>query len=231
MKIKYNILYFFICFCNNFDYIFGFNKILNNKLYKKSLQFNYLKNKDILMKENRTIECISNNRKNNIYFTGNLNDETCFHLSEMLLMLEHEAMTNQEFPNHINLHIQSNGGSVMPTLAVVDQINNLNIPVNTIIRGYAASAATLLTVIGNERYMYENSFMMIHGLQFNDVTVSNIIDVQDLNFNVNLIMSKLKKIYLNNSDINTYILDNMFEHDIWIDADTALKYGLIDKII
>jgi len=73
--------------------------------------------------------------------------------------------------------------------------------------------------------------MMIHGLKFNDVTVSNLLDVKDLNFNVNLIMSKLRKLYLNNSEIDSYILDEMFEHDIWMDAETALKYKLVDKII
>tara|TARA_B100001778_G_scaffold329781_1_gene331282 strand:- start:544 stop:1248 length:705 start_codon:yes stop_codon:yes gene_type:complete len=222
-----------LCFIDNFDKIYGFNIFTNNKIHKihKIHKSNTIKDRYSLMQINNQDNSINKYINNNIYFTGHLNDETCFHLSEILLKLEYQAMTNEHFPNHINLYIQSNGGSVMSTLAVVDQINNLHIPVNTIVRGYAASAATLLTIIGNERYIYKNSFMMIHGLKFNDVTVSNLLDVKDLNFNVNLIMSKLRKLYLNNSEIDSYILDEMFEHDIWMDAETALKYKLVDKII
>lgn len=220
MTFIFNLL----CFMYNFDKVNGFNILIHKP---KIL----IKSSKILMKENSSNKYTNKLINNNIYFTGHLNDETCFHLSEILLKLEHQAMTNQDFPNHINLYIQSNGGSVMSTLAVVDEIKNLNIPVNTIVRGYAASASTLLSVVGNERYIYKNSFMMIHGLQFNDVSVSNIVDVKDLNFNVDLIMSKLRKLYLNHSNISSYILDGMFEHDIWMDAETALKYNLVDKII
>ena len=220
MTFIFNLL----CFMYNFDKVNGFNILIHKP---KIL----IKSSKILMQENSSNKYTNKPINNNIYFTGHLNDETCFHLSEILLKLEYQAMTNQDFPNHINLYIQSNGGSVMSTLAVVDEIKNLNIPVNTIVRGYAASAATLLSVVGNERYIYKNSFMMIHGLQFNDVSVSNILDVKDLNFNVDLIMSKLRKLYLNHSNISSYILDGMFEHDIWMDAETALKYNLVDKII
>ena len=217
-----------LCFMYNFYNVNGLNIIIHNNIYKPKT---FIKCSNILMQETSSNKYINRQFNNNLYFTGHLNDETCFHLSETLLKLEYKAMTDQHFPNHINLYIQSNGGSVMSTLAVVDEIKNLNIPVNTIVRGYAASAATLLSVIGNERYIYKNSFMMIHGLQFNDVSVSNIVDVKDLNFNVDLIMSKIRKLYLNHSNISSYILDGMFEHDIWIDAETALKYNLVDKII
>ena len=225
-------IFYLLCFMSNFGKVDSLNILIHNKIHNKIHKPKLLtKSSNIFMSDNSTNEYINKQINNNIYFTGHLNDETCFHLSEILLKLEYEAMTNQHFPNHINLYIQSNGGSVMSTLAVVDQIKNLNIPVNTIVRGYAASAATLLSVVGNERYIYENSFMMIHGLQFNDISVSNIVDVKDLNFNIDLIMSKLKKLYLNHSNINSYILDGMFEHDIWMDAETALKYKLVDKII
>ena len=224
MRFIFNLL----CFMYNFYSVNGINILIHNKIYKPKLM---IKSSNILMQENSSNKYTNKLINNNIYFTGHLNDETCFHLSEILLKLEYQAMTNQDFPNHINLYIQSNGGSVMSTLAVVDEIKNLNIPVNTIVRGYAASAATLLSVVGNERYIYKNSFMMIHGLQFNDVSISNVVDVKDLNFNVDLIMSKLRKLYLNHSSINSYILDGMFEHDIWMDAETALKYNLVDKII
>ena len=51
------------------------------------------------------------------------------------------------------------------------------------------------------------------------------------------IVSQLKetkkciKCNLENSNLNNEILDELFNHDIWMNSLTALKYGLIDEII
>ena len=168
---------------------------------------------------------------NSIYFTGSLNDETCYKLSEALIHHKNQALTEQYYPNHINLYIQSPGGALLPTLALVDEIKNCEVPIHTYVRGYAASAATLLSVAGKQRYIYKNSIMMIHGLKLNDQTVSDVLDVKDLNYNVDLFMSIIKNIYLENSNMDKKTLETMFAHDIWIDSKNALEFGLVDKIL
>ena len=168
---------------------------------------------------------------NNIYFTGGLNEETCFKLTEALNAHKNMALTNQDYPNHINLYIQSPGGSLLPTLAVVDEIKNLGIPVHTYIRGYAASAATLLSVVGSQRYIYNHSIMMIHGVKIGDSSVSSLLDIKDLNTNVDVFMNIVKKIYLENTNIKENILENLFYHDIWMNSTLALEYGLVDEIL
>jgi ATP-dependent protease ClpP protease subunit len=44
-------------------------------------------------------------------------------------------------------------------------------------------------------------------------------------------MSIIRNIYLENSNLNNEILDELFNHDVWMNSLTALKYGLIDKIL
>ena len=168
---------------------------------------------------------------NNIYFTGQFNEETCFKLTQALISHKNMALTNQDYPNHINLYIQSPGGSLLPTLAVVDEILNLGIPVHTYVRGYAASAATLISVAGSQRFMYNHSVMMIHGLKLNDQTSSSLLDVKDLNSNVDVFMDIIKKIYLTYTNIDEKILDDYFYHDKWMNSTLALEYGLIDEIL
>jgi ATP-dependent Clp protease protease subunit len=168
---------------------------------------------------------------NNIYFTGSLNEETCFKLTEALINYKNLALTNQDFPNHINLYIQSPGGSLLPTLAVVDEIQNLGIPVHTYIRGYAASAATLLSVVGSRRFIYSHSLIMIHGVKISDSSVSTLLDIKDLNKNIDLFMNIIKEIYMENTNINEDILENLFYHDIWMNSSLALEYGLVDEIL
>ena len=183
--------------------------------------FNYLQ------KNSKT----NNYVNNNIYFTGGLTDESCFKLSEALINHKNQALTNEKYPPYINLYIQSPGGSLLPTLALVDEIKNLGVPVYTYIRGYAASAATLLSVSGSQRFMYKNSLAMIHGLKLNEHESSTLLDVKDLNANVDTFMNVIKNIYLENSNIDEKTLEHFFYHDLWINSTQALQYGLIDEII
>ena len=44
-------------------------------------------------------------------------------------------------------------------------------------------------------------------------------------------MNKVKNIYLENTKLNSSVLDNLLSSDIWLDAETCLAYGLVDKII
>jgi ATP-dependent Clp protease protease subunit len=174
----------------------------------------------------------NNNRiNNNIYFTGGLNDETCFKLTEALMHHRNQALSNDKYPPYINLFIQSPGGSLLPTLAVVDEIKNLGIPVYTYIRGYAASAATLLSVAGTQRFMYKHSLAMIHGVKLQEQEVTSLMDIKDLNANVDTFMNVVKDIYLENTSIDEHLLEYLFYHDLWMNSTQALEYGLVDEII
>ena len=174
----------------------------------------------------------TNNRvNNNIYFTGGLTDESCFKLTDALIHHKNLALTDDKYPPYINLYIQSPGGALLPTLAVVDEIKNLGVPVYTYIRGYAASAATLLSVAGSQRFMYNHSLAMIHGLKLNEQESSTLLDVKDLNANVDTFMNIIKNIYLENTNMDEETLENFFYHDLWMNSTQALDYGLIDEII
>lgn len=184
---------------------------------------------------NSSLKILQRNNKNkvdnNIYFTGGLTEETCFKLTELLLYHKNEALINDKYPPYINLYIQSPGGSLMSTLAVVDEIKNLGIPVYTYIRGYAASAATLLSVAGTRRYMYKYSLAMIHGVKLQEQEVSTLLDIKDLNTNVDTFMNIVKNIYLENTNMDEELLEHLFYHDLWINSTQSLEYGLVDEIV
>ena len=169
-------------------------------------------------------------RDNNFYLNGALNEESCLYLSQAIINYNN-LKDNDNESDHINLYIQSPGGSLLPTLGLVDEILNLDVPVYTYIKGYAASAATLISVIGKRRYMYKHSLMMIHSIKLGNTYPQNYLEVKDLNKNVDQFMAIIENIYLDNSNISKRDLYNMFQHDCWINAETALKYNLIDYII
>jgi ATP-dependent protease ClpP protease subunit len=49
--------------------------------------------------------------------------------------------------------------------------------------------------------------------------------------NLNKFMDTIRNTYLEKTKINKNELDNILEHDLWLNSDECLKYGLIDEII
>jgi ATP-dependent protease ClpP protease subunit len=195
----------------------NYNFFINKKLNKKDFE-NYHQSKTLLQS------------KSNIYFNGELNDESCFKLTEALMHHKNNLMTNSEHGNHINLYIQSPGGALLPTLAVVDEILRSEIPVYTYIRGYAASASTLISVAGHHRIMYNHSLMMIHSVRTHQ-EVNTYNEVKDIYENLDLFMKIVKDIYLENTNIDKKLLDELLLKDSWITSSRALELGLVDQII
>ena len=207
-----------IIFDNNENYKFQINK-----------QENLNNNQNDLDKQN-TI-AIAHKNKNNLFFTGTLTDETCTNINDALLNYKNKIFLSGDLDQHINLYIQSPGGSLMPTLALVDEIKNFPIPIYTYVRGYAASAATLLSVVGKKRFIYKHSIMMVHSIKYGGAEVNSLLDVKDLNDNTDLLMSIIKEIYLENTNLSSYQLNKMFMHDKWMNSKSALHYGLVDEIL
>lgn len=171
--------------------------------------------------------------RNNIYLYGGVSDESCNELKNKLNELEFNGnlfrLVYKTDPPPINLHIKSYGGSLMDTLYIVDLIESLNTPVNTYVDGYSASAASLISVVGDNRYMTENSMILIHQLYTGNE--GKYEELNDSMINAKNLMKKIKKIYLRHTNIQEDDLNEILKHDLWLDAETCLRYGLVDKII
>ena len=170
---------------------------------------------------------------NNIYFTGPVSTESCKMLSESLIKLNDKMVKfktiNGPGDEKINLHIQSPGGSIMNTFYIVDLIDGLETDVHTYVDGYAASAASLISVSGKKRFMTKNSLMLIH--QLSSGKEGKLDELDDEMKNLNLFMKMAKDIYISKTKINPEKLNSMLRHDIWLTSDECKNLGLIDEII
>ena len=168
-----------------------------------------------------------------LHFYGAVTEESCFQLTYALEELnkraKHQKVIYPQLTPTISLHIQSGGGSLMPTFYVCDTIKKIETPVDIYVDGFAASAASLMSVCGNNRYMTRNSAMLIH--QLTGATSGKFNELKDEMTNLNFFMNKVRNIYLENTKINSTVLDELLASDVWLDAETCLAYGLIDKII
>ena len=152
-------------------------------------------------------------KENSIYFYSGLNDESVFKLNSNLLYLSQTLKIGDE----IDLHIQSGGGSLLPSLSTVDLIRTLDIPVNTFIEGYAASAATLISVVGTKRFITKNSLMLIHQLKMG-TEYSKFNEIEDYYRNAETLMEIVRNIYLENTKLDKELLSDLLNKDLWLNS-------------
>jgi ATP-dependent protease ClpP protease subunit len=208
---------------------FNIQKIASTILLSSSLNIPLLEN-PIIYTRPTSVKVYDNN----IYFYGPITTESSRELDDALILLDKNSKifsTNFGInPPPINLHIQSEGGSLMSTFYVIDLINNLETPVYTYVDGYVASAGSLISVIGKKRYMTKNSFIMIHQLS-SSLGEGKFNDLDDNMDNLNKFMNTIRNIYLEKTKIDIDNLNNILEHDLWMNSKESLEYGLVDYVI
>jgi len=129
----------------------------------------------------------------------------------------------------IVLHINSPGGSAVDGILASDLIRSSIVPVLTVVEGECSSAATIMSVSGHKRSMMRNSVMLIH--QLSTQFWGSFANLQDEMANCELLMSKIIETYLVYTKIPKKQLSGILKHDLFFDAETCLKYKLIDRII
>ena len=233
------ILLFILQF--NFIYSLNIRNLAASLLLSSSM--NNLPLNNLVPLENINLVSLENTDKhisnikvldNNIYFYGPITDESCRELNDILITLDNNSkilsISLGVDPPPINLHIQSEGGSLMNTFYTIDLIKNLKTPVNTYVDGYAASAGSLISVMGKKRYMTKNSFIMIHQLS-SSLGEGKFNDLDDNMDNLNKFMNTIRNIYLTNTKIPMEKLNDILDHDLWMNSKECLEYGLVDEVL
>lgn len=160
-----------------------------------------------------------------ILLNGEINDQTANIIVSELLYLD--SISHDD----ISIYINSPGGSVNAGFAIYDTMNFIKSDVQTICLGIAASMAALLLSSGTKgkRYCLPNAEVMIHQPlggaegQATEIKIAaeHILKMKD----------KLNNILANNTNQNIKTIEHDTERDNFMEADEALEYGLIDKII
>lgn len=171
--------------------------------------------------------------ENKIYYYAGVNRESAAELNKKIGELQVRSFTmanNLDVePYPIHLHINSGGGSLISGIASMDTILRCKVPVYTYVDGFAASAATFLSVVGSKRYISRHSYMLIHQLSSN--FWGKYSEFQDAKQNLDLMMDTIKNVYKKYTKVPVKKLNEILKHDLMWDAETCLKYGLVDKII
>jgi ATP-dependent Clp protease protease subunit len=175
----------------------------------------------------RAFDIYSRLLKDNIIFLGGpINDDMANIIIAQLLFLQSEDPKKD-----ISIYVNSPGGSVTSTLAIVDTMNHIKNDVSTVCVGIAASGGAIVLAAGKKgkRYALPNSEIMIHqpygGAEGRasdiEITAKQILKTRE----------RLNKMLADYTNKPLAQIEKDVDRDYFMGADEAKKYGIVDKVI
>ena len=181
-------------------------------------------------KGERSYDIFSRLLKDRIIFLGeDVNSTTASLVVAQMLFLESEDPDKE-----ISLYINSPGGSVTDGLAIVDTMNYIKCPVNTICLGLAASFGAVLLANGTKgkRYATPNAEILIHQPLIGGHGIQG--QTTDIKIHADQMIKTRERLTKILADRTGQPLEKVMqdtERDNYMTAQEALEYGLIDEIL
>ena len=175
----------------------------------------------------RAYDIYSRLLKDRIIFIGEqVHDSMANTIIAQMLFLESEDPDKD-----INVYINSPGGSVTAGLAIYDTMQYIRPDISTICMGQATSMGALLLAAGTKgkRYTLPHARVMIHqplgGVQGQatdiDIQAKEIMKIKEL----------IHEILVKHTGQSVEKIRQDTERDYFMDAEEALRYGIVDRII
>jgi ATP-dependent Clp protease protease subunit len=177
----------------------------------------FIKKQEELFFKNRTV-----------YLWGPVEDKSAKDIVSKLLMLDADKPGKE-----IKFYINSPGGVVTSGMVIYDVMKMIKSPVSTICMGLAASMGSILLAGGEKgkRTIFPHGEVMIHqpslGGYFQGVSADLEIHAIQIQKTKELGAKILSEAC--GQPYEKVLLD--LERDYWMDAESAIKYGIVDKII
>ena len=161
-----------------------------------------------------------------IFLSGEINNEMADLIVAQLLFLEAEDPDKD-----IQIYINSPGGSVSAGFAIYDTMQYIKPDVSTICVGLAASMGAFLLAAGakGKRYALPNADIMIH--QPLGGTQGQAEDIRIQAEKILEIRKRINKILSEKTGQSIDIINRDTDRDYYLNAEEAVKYGLIDKVM
>lgn len=160
-----------------------------------------------------------------VFITGEIDDNLANNVIAELLYLD--SINHED----ISIYINSPGGSVSSGLAIYDTMQFVSSNISTICVGIAASMGAFLLSSGEtgKRYALPNADIMIH--QPLGGAKGQATDIQIASERIVTLRKRLNKILAKNTGQTLKKIERDTDRDYYLDAKSALEYGLIDKVI
>jgi len=160
-----------------------------------------------------------------IFLVGPVEDHMANLVVAQMLFLESENPDKD-----INFYINSPGGSVTAGMSIYDTMQFIKPDISTLCVGQAASMGAFLLAAGTKgkRFALPNSRMMLHQPSGGSRGVAADIEIQAQE--ILLMREQLNTLIAEHTGKSPEVVAKDTDRDFWMSPDSALEYGLIDKI-
>ncbi|MCA0257369.1 MAG: ATP-dependent Clp endopeptidase proteolytic subunit ClpP [Proteobacteria bacterium] len=161
-----------------------------------------------------------------IFLTGPVEDNMATLVCAQLLFLEAENPKKE-----IALYINSPGGVVTAGMAIYDTMQFIKPAVSTLCIGQAASMGSLLLAAGEKgmRFATPNARVMVH--QPSGGFQGQASDIERHARDIIKMKRRLNDVYVKHCGRTLEEVEATLDRDHFMDADEALNWGLIDKVL
>ncbi|MCA6439899.1 MAG: ClpP family protease [Sediminibacterium sp.] len=166
--------------------------------------------------------------KRAVYLWGAVEDKSARDVVSKLLLLEADKPGDE-----IKFYINSPGGVVTSGMVIYDTIKMIQSPVSTICMGLAASMGSILLSAGvkGKRAIYPHGEVMIHQPSIGGYFQATSADIEIHANQIRKTKELGAKILAENCGKSVEQIMTDFDRDYWMDANEAVAYGIVDKVL
>ncbi len=164
-----------------------------------------------------------------IYLNSQIDDNTLDLVTYLISYYNNEdkdVPTDQRKP--IKLFVNSDGGGLYEGMNIVDVIKLSKTPVWTICQSRVYSSGGIIFIAGHKRFCYPSSSFLLHsGSMGTFGRTDSVFDNLDFSREYE---KRVKKLFLENTNINSDTYDHNYRREWFMDSETMIKYGIADEI-
>ena len=162
-----------------------------------------------------------------VYLWGVVDDKSAKDVVSKLLLLDADKGGEE-----IKFFINSPGGVVTSGMVIYDTMQLIKSPVSTICMGLAASMGSILLSGGKKgkRFIYPSGEVMIHQPSLGGFIRGVSTDLEIQARQTKRVKDMGARILAENCGKTVEQIMNDFDRDYWMNAEEAIKYGIVDKI-
>lgn len=163
-----------------------------------------------------------------VYLWGPVEDKTAKDVVSKLLLLDAVDPGKE-----IKFYINSPGGVITSGMVIYDTMQMISSPVSTICMGLAASMGSILLSGGKKgsRYIYPHGEVMIHQPSIGGYFRATSADIEIQAEQIEKTKQIGAEILAKNTGKTVEQILKDFNRDYWMDAEGAVKYGIVDAVL
>jgi ATP-dependent Clp protease protease subunit len=165
--------------------------------------------------------------KERIIFVGSPIDDQIANLVVAQLLY----LSREDADREISMYINSPGGQIYAGLAIYDTMKMIPNKISTVAVGVTASFGTVLLAAGTKGNRYALPHSTIHMHQPLGGVQGQASDIEIQAKEILRLKSRLNEILSISTGQKIEVIETDTERDFYLNAEQAVKYGLVDKIL